>query len=159
MFQNQGNMIIPTIFVLNGVQRNTQKHLRDILSWTWYAQHNTKHSTMHKNEEQTCRISIILTKLTKPIYQTHQNINKTIFNNHISISQYKHKIQEKLGLETWNTLKIIENPYLFLKIDEGLKKKMEVLWVTMEVLGEGEVDKTRCVHVMWRKTKNCLKTI
>ena len=32
MFQNQGNMIIPTIFVLNGIQRDTQKHLRDILS-------------------------------------------------------------------------------------------------------------------------------
>ena len=32
MFQNQRNMIIPTIFVLNGIQRDTQKHLRDILS-------------------------------------------------------------------------------------------------------------------------------
>ena len=32
MFQNQRNMIIPTNFVLNGIQRDTQKHLRDILS-------------------------------------------------------------------------------------------------------------------------------
>ena len=32
MFQNQRNMIIPTIFILNGIQKNTQKHLRDILS-------------------------------------------------------------------------------------------------------------------------------
>ena len=97
MFQKQRNMIIPTIFVLNGVQRNTQKHLRDILSWTWYAQHNTKQSTMHKNEEQTCetcRISIILTKPRKPIYHTHENIKGSIFNNHIFISQHKHKIQE-----------------------------------------------------------------
>ena len=41
MFQNQRNMIIPTTFVFNGIQRDTQKHLRDILSSTWYAQHNT----------------------------------------------------------------------------------------------------------------------
>ena len=96
MFQKQRNMFIPTIFVLNGVQRNTPKHLRDILSWTWYAQYNTKQSTMHKNEEktcETCRISIILTKPTKPINETHQNINKTIFNHHIFISQHIHKIQ------------------------------------------------------------------
>ena len=97
MFQKQRNMIITIIFVLNGVQRNTQKHLRDILSWTWYAQHKTKQSTMHKNEEQTCetcKISIILTKPTKPIYHTHQNIKGSIFNNHIFKSQHKHKIQE-----------------------------------------------------------------
>ena len=97
MFQKQRNMIITIIFVLNGVQRNTQKHLRDILSWTWYAQHNIKQSTMHKNEEQTCetcRISIILTKPRKPIYHTHENIKGSIFNNHIFISQHKHKIQE-----------------------------------------------------------------
>ena len=41
MFQNQRNMIIPTIFVFNEIQRYTQKHLRDILSQIWYAQHNT----------------------------------------------------------------------------------------------------------------------
>ena len=35
------NMIIPTIFVLNGIQSDTQKYLRDILSWTWYA-HTTQ---------------------------------------------------------------------------------------------------------------------
>ena len=55
MFQNQRNMIIPTIFVFNEIQRDTQKHLRDILSWKWYEQHNTKHSTMLKNDEQTCK--------------------------------------------------------------------------------------------------------
>ena len=32
MFQNQRNMIIPTNFVFHGIQRDTQKHLRDILS-------------------------------------------------------------------------------------------------------------------------------
>ena len=95
MFQKQRKMIIPTIFVLNGVQRNTKKNLIDILSLTLYAQHNTKQSTMHKNEEktcETCRVSIILTKPTKPIYHTHQNIKGSIFNNHIFISQHKHKI-------------------------------------------------------------------
>ena len=39
-------------------------------------------------------------------------------------------------------MKIRENSYLFLKIDEGSKKKMEVLRVRMEVLGEVEVKKT-----------------
>ena len=37
---------------------------------------------MHKNEAQTCktcRKGIILTKPTKPIKQTQQTINKTIF--------------------------------------------------------------------------------
>ena len=29
----------------------------------------------------------------------------------------------------------------------------------MEVLGEGEADKTRCVHVMHGKTKKFLKTV
>ena len=90
MFQKQRKMIIPTIFVL-------QKHLIDILSLTLYAQHNTKQRSMHKNEEktcETCRVSIILTKQTKPIYHTHQNIKGSIFNNHIFISQHKHKIQE-----------------------------------------------------------------
>ena len=68
-----------------------------IMNMVCTTQHNTKQSTMHKNEEQTCktcRISIILTKPTKPIYQIHQNINKIIFNNHISISQHIHKIEE-----------------------------------------------------------------
>ena len=97
MFQNQRNMIIPTTFVFNGIQRGTHKYLRDMLSWTWYAQHNTKHNTMHKNDAQTCktcRIGIILTKPTKPINQTQQNINKTIFNHRIFITHHKHKIQE-----------------------------------------------------------------
>ena len=38
---------------------------------------------MHKNEKQTCKtyiISIILTKPTKPIHQTQQNINKPYSN-------------------------------------------------------------------------------
>ena len=32
MIQNQRNMIIPTTSVFNGIQRDTQKYLRDILS-------------------------------------------------------------------------------------------------------------------------------
>ena len=32
MFQNHRNMIIPTTFVFHGIQKDTQKHLRDILS-------------------------------------------------------------------------------------------------------------------------------
>ena len=32
MFQNQRNMIIPINFVFHGIQRDKQKHLRDILS-------------------------------------------------------------------------------------------------------------------------------
>ena len=38
-------------------------------------------------------------------------------------------------------------------------KKMEVLWVKMEVLGEGEVDKTMRVHMMRGKTKKFLKIV
>ena len=64
-----------------------------------------------------------------------------------------------MGLETWNTLRIRQNPYLFLKIDEGLMKKMEVLWVKMEVLGEGEADKTKCVRVMQGRAKKFLKIV
>ena len=40
-------------------------------------------------------------------------------------------------------MKIREKPYLFLKIDERLKKKMEVLRVRMAVLGEGEAETTK----------------
>ena len=40
---------------------------------------NTKHSTMHKNEEQTCKTGRISIIPTKSIYHTHQNINKIIF--------------------------------------------------------------------------------
>ena len=96
MFQNQRNMIIPTNFVFNGIQRDTKISKRHfIMNMVCTIQH--KHSTMYKNEEQTCktcRISIIPTKPTKSIYQTHQHINKTIFNIHISISQHIYKIQE-----------------------------------------------------------------
>ena len=44
-----------------------------------------------------------------------------------------------------NRVKIRENPYLFLKIDERLKKKIKVLRVRMEVLGEeeGKAEKTK----------------
>ena len=40
-------------------------------------------------------------------------------------------------------MKKIENPYLFLKIEKGLKRKMEFLWVKMAVLGDGEAEKTK----------------
>ena len=46
-----------------------------------------------------------------------------------------------------------------MKIDEGLKKKMEVLCVTMEVLWEKEEEETKCGHVMWGKTKKFLTTV
>ena len=138
-------MIIPTIFVLNGIQRDTQKYLRDILSWTWYA-HNTKHSSMHKNEEQTrkiCRTSII-TKPTKP-YST------TIF-PYLNIYTKSKKTRVK-------NLKYIENKRKTHTISWRLMKKIEVLWVTMEALGEGEADKTRCVNMMRGKTEKFLKTV
>ena len=56
-----------------------------------------KHGTMHENEAQTCKtcsIGIMLTKPTKPIKQSQQNNNKTIFKRHIFKSQHKHKIKE-----------------------------------------------------------------
>ena len=98
-FKDKETWLFPTIFVLNGVQKKHTKTSKRhfIMKKVCTTQHNTNHSTMHKNEEQTCktcRISTILTKPTKPINQTQQNINKTIFNNHISISQHIHKIQE-----------------------------------------------------------------
>ena len=75
--------------------------------------------------------------------KTHiSNSSKThIQQPYFNISTYTQNLR-KLGIETWNRMKIRENSYLFLKIDEGLKKKMEVLRVRIEVLGEGEVEKT-----------------
>ena len=72
-------MIIPTIFVFNGIQRDTQKHLRDILSWKWHAQHNIKHSTVLKNEEQTCK------HVEQTLYQQNQQ-NPYIKQNSYSLS-------------------------------------------------------------------------
>ena len=107
MFQKQRNMINPTNFVFHGIQRNTKATKRHfIMNMICTTQH--KHNIMQKNEAQTCkpcRISIILTKPTKPINQTHQNINKTIFNNHISISQHIHKIKKTRA----RNLKYFEN--------------------------------------------------
>ena len=114
-----------------------------------------KYGIMHKNEKQTCKtciISIILTKPTKPIHKTQQNIDNHILTSYFQIST-KTQNPRNLGLETWNTLRIRENPYLFLKIGEGLMKKMEVLWVKMVVLEEREADKTMKQHVMQGKTE------
>ena len=56
MFQNQRNMIIPTNFVFNGIQRDTKISKRHfIMNMVCTTQHNTKHSTMHKNEKQKCK--------------------------------------------------------------------------------------------------------
>ena len=108
--------------------------------------HNTKHSSMHKNEEQTrkiCRTSII-TKPTKP-YST------TIF-PYLNIYTKSKKTRVR-------NLKYIENKRKTHTISWRLMKKIEVLWVTMEVLGEGEADKTRCVNMMRGKTEKFLKTV
>ena len=135
-------MIIPTIFVLNGIQRNTKISKRHFIVCT----HNTKHSSMHKNEEQThkiCRTSII-TKPTKP-YST------TIF-PYLNIYTKSKKTRVR-------NLKYIENKRKTHTISWRLMKKIEVLWVTMEVLGEGEADKIRCVNMMQGKTEKLLKTV
>ena len=97
MFQNQRNMISPTTFVFHRIQRDIQTHLRDVFIMNVICTTQHKHGTMHENEAQTCktcRIGIILRKPTKPIKQSQQNHNKTIFNNYIFKSQHKHKIQE-----------------------------------------------------------------
>ena len=104
-------MIIPTAFVFHGIQRNTQKHLKDILSWTWYTQHNIKWRTNMQNMHYTNKTN-----------KTHKVNSKKNHQNHIQTSYFQISTETRnprnLGLETWNTLEIIKNPYLFLKIDE-----------------------------------------
>jgi len=76
--------------------KNTHKNIKkDILSPTWYAQHNQKHGIMHEHVIKTCKTSIISSSSTKPIHQFHQRQQKPMFINHISISQHKQQIHEK----------------------------------------------------------------
>ena len=56
-------------------------------------------------------------------------------------------------------MKISENPYLFWKIERGLKKKIEVLWVKMAVLGEAKAEKTKRFAPDVRETGNLLKIV
>ena len=99
-------------------------------------------------------------------YQNQQNpfikLNK-ISTNHILIAYFeiltKTQNLRNQGLETWNTLRKRENQYLFLKISEGLMKKMEVLWVKMVVLKEEEADKTMKQHMIRGKIEKFLKTV
>ena len=121
-----------------------------------------KHGIMHESKKptwKTCILGIILPKPTKPMHQTQQNIKKPYSNIIFSNLNKKTQNSRNQGLETWNTLRKRENSYLFLKIGEGLMKKMEVLWVKMVVLEEGEADKTMKQHVMQGKTEKFLKTI
>ena len=54
--------------------------------------------------------------------------------------------------------KIKKNPYLFLKIDEEMMKKMEVLWInTVSLEGRG-MDKTMNSHNKRGKNEKFLKT-
>ena len=99
-------------------------------------------------------------------YQNQQNpfikLNK-ISTNHILTAYFeiltKTQNLRNQGLETWNTLRKRENQYLFLKISEGLMKKMEVLWVKMVVLKEEEADKTMKQHMIRGKIEKFLKTV
>ena len=101
---------------------------------------------------------MILPKPTKPIHQTQQNINKP-YSDIIFSNINKTQNPRNQGLKTWNTLRKRENLYLFLKIGEGLMKKMKVLWVKMVVLEEGEVNKIMKQHVMRGKTEKFLKIV
>ena len=115
---------------------------------------------MHKNEEQTCktcRTSIIPPKPNK----THISYSSKHQQNHIqqpyfNISTYTQN-PRKLGLETWNTVKIRENSYLFLKIDEENEGFVSENGAFGR--GRGEEDKV-CLHDArenWKVFENYLR--
>ena len=91
----------------------------------------------------------------------YNKLNKTSV-DHIQSSYFQILTQthnpRSLGLETWNTLRKRQNPYLFLKIGEEMMKRMEVLCVEMVILAEGGMNKTMNNHEMWGKNEKFLKT-
>ena len=100
--------------------------------------HNTTQSwyTTKKWEAiiRTCKSSIILPISTKPIQQTQQKITQTIFEHLIYQISTKTQTSRNQRLLTWNMLRKIENPYLFLKFKvEKMKKNggffRETRWV------------------------------
>ena len=152
---------LPTIIVFHVIPKNTRRCLWNILPWVWYTQHNTnKVSYSKKRSKHEKHVYKAL------YYQNQQNpfikLNK-ISTNHILTAYFeiltKTQTLRNQGLETWNTLRKRENQYLFLKISEGLMKKMEVLWVKMVVLKEEEADKTMKQHMIRGKIEKFLKTV
>ena len=57
----------------------------------------------------------------------------------------------------WNTLTKTQNPYLFLKIGEEVRKNMESLCVNTVILKEGKTDKKMNSHEMGGKNEKFLK--
>ena len=64
----------------------------------------------------------MLPKPTKPKHQTQKNIHKPYSTSYFQI-QTKTQNPRNQGLETWNTLRKRENPYLFLMIGEEMMMK------------------------------------
>ena len=59
----------------------------------------------------------------------------------------------------WNTLRKNQNPYLFLKIGEEVRKNMESLCVNTVILKEGKTDKKMNSHEMRGKNEKFLKLV
>ena len=107
-----------------------EQHKQDILlkneKWTW------KHVLKASHYQ----------KLTKPKHQTQQNIHKP-YSTSYSQNSTKTQNPRNRRLEIWNTLGKIENPYLFLKIDEEMMKKMEDFWKNIVSLEEGDNEQSQ----------------
>ena len=127
------NHELPTTIVFHEILKNTRKCLWDILPWVWYAQHNTSKIYITQKWEvsmKTCETSIILSKTIDPIQQTQQNKPNTYLNITFFKSEQlkKKKKTRNQRLWTWNTLRKIESPYLFLKFEEEMMMKMVDFW-------------------------------
>ena len=130
--------------VFHEVLRNTRECLWDI--YHRHDMHNTPETRYNtQNEKQTwraCIIGIILPKPIKPKHQTQQNIHKP-YSTSYSQNSTKTQNPRNRRLEIWNTLGKIENPYLFLKIDEEMMKKMEDFWKNIVSLEEGDNEQSQ----------------
>ena len=123
--------------------------------------HNTTQTRYDtQKEKQTwkaCKIGIIFWKPTNPNHQTQQNIPKP-YSSIIFSNLNKNTKSKKSRLESRNTLRKIEIPYLFLKIDEETMKKIEDFWENIVSLWGRGTDKTMNNHKMRGKTEKLLKT-
>ena len=105
---------------------------------TFYHKHDMHNTTQswyttqkcEANMKKTCKTSIILSK-------THNS--------------------RTLRQQMWNTLTKTQNPYLFLKIGEEVRKNMESLCVNTMILKEGKTDKKMNSHEMGGKNEKFLK--
>ena len=106
---------------------------------------------------KACIISIILSKTNKTHSLNSTKYPKNHIQHHIFETQQKTQNPRNQRLETWNTLRKIKNPYLFLKIGEEMMKKMEFLRMNMVSLEEGDNEQSQYVREKWKVIENCLE--